>query len=102
METSLRPIILDSSQKDLRLGAKSNLLVLIIALVSIAQTILQFMFFSYSKNYIYFVSTFLLGPLQLSAIVLVFCISKYLILFEKLRNVCTKFKKCFKAVCTNW
>ena len=94
METTLRPIILDNSQKDLKLGAKSNLLVLIIALVSIAQTILQFMFFNYSRNYIYFISTFLLGPLQFSAIVLVFCISEYLlnqyihsaILFQKCKS----------------
>lgn len=75
----------ESSRAGLKLGAKSNLLVLIAALISLAQTILQFMFFHYSKNYIYFVSTVLLGPFQFIAVFLVFSM-----------NFCPKYEKRFK------
>lgn len=68
-------------QRNIKLNAKCNLLLVIIGLISAAQTILQIMFFNYSRNYIYFVSTALLGPFQLVAVFLAFCISK-LVRFE--------------------
>ena len=73
-------------QRTLKLDAKCNLLLIIIGLVSGAQTILQMMFFNYSRNYIYFVSTALLGPFQLIAVFLAFCISKYAARFFRSRE----------------
>lgn len=85
MEETARPYPAGNLAHDLKLGAKSNLLVLIIALVSIAQTILQFTFFNYSRNYIYFVSTILLSPFQFMAVFLVVCM-----------NFCPKYDKRYK------